>query len=133
MGESDDVDDVALLYVCGSEFDPGDSRGEDRLVLRVSGRYDLINRHRGNVTEWRGDVGIDGVERIDALLASSGFPEVPPHNVPAGSALRMLTSGEERAVLAFHAGGEMPGYKELFATLDGIVFDARRGAPHSSD
>lgn len=115
------VDERDVAYISGSEHDPGDSRGEDWLTVRPDDTFGLENRFRGALRTWRGTLAAGSHAELVGLLEAAGFPEVPRHPVPGGSAMREVHHGGKAALVAWHAAGDLPGYAELFAVLDGIV------------
>jgi hypothetical protein len=114
-----------LSYSAGNEHSPEDPFGRTVLALDPDGAAQLDHYQRSGHRAWRGRVAPDAVERLRAALDASGYPAVPRHPIPAGSAMRTLVveSGAEqqRAYVAWHAAPKLPGYDELFMVLDSLV------------
>jgi len=123
------MDERDVVYISGNEHDPGDSRGEDWLTVRPGDTFRLENRQRGSLRAWRGTLTPGTHGALVTGLDAAGFPTVPPHKVPGGSAIRELHHGGRSALAAWHAGRDLPGYRELFARLDAIIDAVADGEP----
>jgi len=110
-----------LVYEAGSEHDPGDSRGRDTLVVHADDTFSLENRFAGDLEAWEGTLEAGTAARLVQLLDAAGFPAVPRHDIPGGSAMRRLARGSSTAYVAWHAARDLPGYAEVFALIDAIV------------
>jgi hypothetical protein len=115
------LDDRDVVYVAGSEYDPGDSRGKDLLVIRADDTFRMDNRFRGAARAWTGSLADGSFAALVRLLEEAGFPDVPRHPVPGGSAIRELHHAGGTAMVAWHAAKDLPGWAEVFADLDAIV------------
>ena len=122
------LDDRDIVYVAGSEYDPGDPRGKDLLVVRADDTFGMDNRFRGASRAWSGALAAGSFEALVRRLEEAGFPEVPRHPVPGGSAIRELHHGGGTAMVAWHAAKDLPGWAEVFADLDAIVNAVHAGA-----
>jgi len=113
-------------YSVGSEKNPGDPFGRSVLEIHLDGRAKLEQHTRSGTTTWTGTVSSAALEQFWAALEETDFPAIPPHKLPAGSAIRALRIGphapESPAVhIAYHAAMELPGYKVVFAILDRVI------------
>ncbi len=71
----------------------------------------------------------DTAARLVRLLDAAGFPAVPRHDIPGGSAMRRLERGGATAYVAWHAARDLPGYAEVFELIDAIVGATMGGGP----
>jgi hypothetical protein len=114
-----------IAYTAGDEHSPTNPWGRTYLSIEPDGIARLEQRHLGRHRAWTGRVDVATVTRLHDALASVGFPEVPPHPVPGGAAIRTLAliEGDHRraALVAWHAAKKLPGYAEVFEVLDSIV------------
>lgn len=115
----------AMVYQSGTEHAPTDPFGATVLSIYEDGRVELDNRRRGQRRRWRGRIDASNLAELHRTLSEAGFPVVPKHPVPAGSALRKLTvrspGGEQSILVAWHAADSIPGYKDVFQLLDSVV------------
>jgi hypothetical protein len=124
------IDERDVAYISGNENDPGDPRGQDWLTIHPDDTFRLENRLRGSLRAWHGTLAPGTHAGLVRDLAAAGFPEVPRHPVPGGSAIRELHHGGRSALAAWHAGPDLPGYGAVFAGLDAIVDAAAEGEAH---
>lgn len=114
-----------LAYSVGNEHDPGDPFGRSELVIEPDGRAHLEQYRFGPPRAWTGRVQAEAFNRLWAGLERGGFPNVPRHPIPGGSAMRKLSANAGGATqtiaVAWHAAKNLPGYDEVFATLDEII------------
>ena len=122
-----------LLYQSGNEHSPTDPFGENTLSVYEDGSVQLVNQHRGRQRTWRGKIEPGLLDVVHKALAAAGFPSVPEHPVPAGSALRKLTVRDATAWVAWHAADALVGYRDAFRVLDSLVrqtsLDAVKASP----
>jgi hypothetical protein len=114
-----------LDYFAGNENAPGDPFGRTELSLEPSGAAKLVHKHRGVHRTWTGKVDAATLASLWSALEAGGFPNVPKHPVPGGSAMRVLTALVDDkpvdAFVAWHAAAKLDGYREAFPMLDSIV------------
>jgi hypothetical protein len=119
-------------YTIGNEHNPGDPFGRIALHIELDGSATLEHFSRNGNGAWEGTVDEATLERFMAALDKAGFPSVPHHIPPAGSALRRLRldmEGDvESVVMTERLGNELDGYKEAFAILDSIAVQLSSGA-----
>ena len=110
-----------LEYCAGSDTSPGDPFGRFEMLIEADGRISLV--HHGRT--WTATVDRAALEMVWAALERGGFPTIPQHRIPGGSALRTLTAhrGETTSGghIAYNAADKLPGYSEAFPILDSIV------------
>jgi hypothetical protein len=123
-----------LVYQSGNEHNPGDAIGLVVLTIEGDGGVRIDNRARGGLIEahFQGTTDRSVIERILGHLREGGYPEVPRHAIPAGSALRTISiqSGTEEShcfPTAWHGVDALPGYREAYQLLDSIVTEVSRG------
>jgi hypothetical protein len=122
-----------VWYTLGNEFDPGDPFGRIALTVAGDGAAELQLHSRNGGGSWTGEVA-DGVfEQVRSDLVRGDFPKVPPHPVPAGSAMRQLELASDDhepqyAMLTERLGRELDGYQQAFATLDSLAVQLSSGA-----
>ena len=113
-----------IRYGVGSTSNPTDPFGHSDLVIEADGNAKLIQSTRVGDTEWTGRVASSALDALWRALENAAFP-IPLQNMPAGSALRVLTFGTGAAAkstfVAYHAGAALPGYGEAFWILDSII------------
>ena len=114
-----------LEYNAGLENAPGDPFGRTELVIEADGTARLVHKHVGAVHTWTAKVDVATLRAVWAELERGGFPEIPKHPVPGGSAMRTLLAhvGHEKqgGQIAWNAAAKLPGFHEAFAMLDSIV------------
>ena len=113
-----------IYYSVGSEHNPGDPFGRSRLVIEIDGQARLDQYTRAGPAAWTGLVAASVLDRLWAALEEAGFPAMPRHPVPAGSAIRDLNVGgpEGRsAYIAYHAAETLPGYNVAFLLLETVI------------
>jgi hypothetical protein len=113
-----------IYYSVGSERNPGDPFGRSRLVIQVDGSARLDQYTRAGSTTWTGTVAASALDKLWGALEEAAFPDMPPHPIPAGSAIRGLNVGgpDGKSVgIAYHAAGTMPGYHNAFYILDTVI------------
>jgi hypothetical protein len=121
-----------LAYSVGNEHDPGDPFGRSELVIEPDGRARLEQYRLGPPRVWTGRVQADAFNRLWSGLERGGFPNVPHHPIPGGSAMRRLSAKADGTMqtiaVAWHAAKTLPGYDEAFATLDLIIRQVSQNA-----
>ena len=112
-----------VRYGVGSKHNPGDPFGRSTLTIEPDGKARLEQDMRSGLFVFTGTVIPAALERFWQALDQSGFPEVPIHRMPAGSASRTLAVGNltPRLPVAYHAVGTMPGYAEAFRIIDAVI------------
>jgi hypothetical protein len=114
-----------LEYHAGLDGAPGDPFGRTEFAVTADCRARLVHRHLGRVRAWTGTIDARTLEAAWAALLRGGFPHVPRHPVPGGSALRVVIAhgadGAQSATVAWHAARDLPGYDAAFPILDSIV------------
>jgi hypothetical protein len=115
---------LRLEYNAGLENAPGDPFGRTELVVEANGTARLVHKHIGLARTWTGQVDVATLQTAWAALERGGFPEIPQHPVPGGSAMRTLIAhgadGAKRGGnIAWHA--KLPGFIDAFPILDSIV------------
>lgn len=113
-----------LEYNAGLENAPGDPFGRTELVVEPDGRAQLVHKHVGLARTWTAQVDVETLHTAWAALVRGGFPEIPQHPIPGGSAMRTLfahgADGSRRGGhVAWHA--KLPGFVDAFPILDSIV------------
>jgi hypothetical protein len=113
-----------IKYEVGSENNPGDPFGRSELVIEPTGRARLDQYQRGGAhSVWTGTVASTALDELWKALEDAGFPSVPDHPLPGGSAIRRLTvgtsSGAPYAMVAYHA--DLAGYRDAFYVLDLVI------------
>ena len=125
-----------LDYIAGNENAPGDPFGRTELTLEASGDAKLVHKHRGVHKTWTGKVDAATLQTLWSALEAGGFPNVPKHPVPGGSAMRVLTATVDGkaldAFVAWHAAAKLDGYKDAFPMLDSIVRQLSEDTVHAS-
>jgi len=114
-----------LEYNAGLESAPGDPFGRTELAIEHDGSARLVHRHVGRVRSWRAKIDLATLHAAWAALERGGFPVIPRHPVPGGSALRTLIAhhGDQKqgGHIAWNEALDLPGYNEAFPILDSIV------------
>jgi hypothetical protein len=115
---------LRLEYNAGLENAPGDPFGRTELVVDATGSAQLVHKHVGLARTWTGQVDVPTLHAAWAALVRGGFPEIPRHPIPGGSAMRTIVAhaadGSSRSChIAWHA--KLPGFTEAFPILDSIV------------
>ncbi|HEX5503806.1 MAG TPA: hypothetical protein VFW96_14375 [Thermomicrobiales bacterium] len=115
-----------LTYSAGNEHNPSDPFGRSVLAIEPDGAARLDHYARFiEPRAWTGRVAPSALDRLWAALARAGFPDVPPHPIPASSTIRVLVAeadgARQTAYVAWHAAENLPGYDEAFAILDALV------------
>lgn len=109
----------------GSEWAPDSPFGVDVLTLDAAGRFQYENRTRGEVRRQSGPLAPRVLLDIDGWLDEAGFPAVPAHSIPPGSALVELavedTTGWRTVHLHHFSALKYPGYGDLIRSLNGWV------------
>jgi hypothetical protein len=81
---------LRLEYNAGLENAPGDPFGRTELVVEANGSARLVHKHVGLARTWTGQVDVATLQTAWAALERGGFPEIPQHPVPGGSAMRTI-------------------------------------------
>lgn len=121
------VQRARLDYDFGNVQNPGNLVGRCELAIELDGAARLEHHARGGGAHsaWTGRVAPGVLDRLWSALERSGFPAMPPHDIPADSTIRSLgiPSGEasQRVYIEWNAAAKMPGFAEAFAILDSIV------------
>jgi hypothetical protein len=114
-----------LEYNAGLENAPGDPFGRTELVIESDGRARLVHKHVGAVRTWTARVDRDPLQTLWVALERGGFPVIPHHDVPGGSAMRTLIAhvgGDlQGGNVAWNAARDLAGFSEAFPILDAIV------------
>ena len=115
---------LRLEYNAGFENAPGDPFGRTELVVEANGSAKLVHKHVGLARTWTGQVDVATLQAAWDALVRGGFPEIPDHPLPGGSAIRHLVAhyagGKVRSGnIAWHA--KLPGFVDAFPILDSIV------------
>ncbi|MFO0983736.1 MAG: hypothetical protein U1E76_18730 [Planctomycetota bacterium] len=114
-----------LTYSVGNEHDPGDPFGRSELAIQRDGWARLEQHRIGQPKIWTGRVQAEALDRLWSALERGGFPNVPRHPIPGGSAMRKLAANAggvtQSVAVAWHAAKNLPGYDDAFTTLDGII------------
>ncbi len=119
-----------LYYSVGNERNPGDPFGRSRLVIQVDGHARLDQYTRAGHSAWTGSVAGSALETLWAGIHEAGFPAMPQHAVPAGSAIRDLNVGGrdgKSVYIAYHAAAGLAGYNTVFRILDTILRQISEG------
>ncbi|MEP7024414.1 MAG: hypothetical protein ABJB47_11575 [Actinomycetota bacterium] len=123
-----------LRYSAGNENSPTDPWGRSELVIQPGGRARLdhhFSRGRGTRV-WAGQVDTGTLSALWAALTRSGFPVVPRLQLVPDATVRQLMV--EAAGLSQQVSIEdsqsrlLPGYREVFGILDGVIGQLSRGA-----
>jgi hypothetical protein len=122
-----------LWYTVGNESSPGDPFGRVALTVDGSGAAELEHYSREGNGHWAGTVADGVLDRVKAELARAGFPNVPAHPVPGGSAMRQVELAADDhepqyAIMTEQFGRETEGYREAFAILDSLAVQLSSGA-----
>lgn len=125
-------DHMTVRYDVGNEYSADSPLGRTELQLTPDGRARLDLVRFGRRATWTADVDISTVNGIREALQASPFPQTPEEPWTAGSAGREVhvTAPEHEdahAVVEWHVGARLAGYKEVFALLD-VIVDQMRGA-----
>jgi hypothetical protein len=112
-----------ISYGVGSKHNPGDPWGHSSLTIEPDGNARLEQDTRGGLFIFTGTVVAAALDEFWKAIDESGFPEVPEHRMPAGSASRSLTIGSQspRLPVAYHAVGKLPGYATAFRIIDAVI------------
>ena len=123
-----------IRLTLGNEHNPADPFG--RVVIAI-GDDDVVTlehfSRQGNAT-YTAELGPGVTDEIKATLARRGFPDVPPHQIPAGASRRRLeveTDCEpQHATVEDFFAKQLEGYKDAFATLDSLTLQLTGYAEH---
>ncbi len=123
-------DQMTVRYSAGNEHSADSPLGRTELHLAPDGAAELELTCCGRRTIWTAVADATALQRIRAALRSSSFPSTPQDPWPAGSAGRQIhvsAPGHEDAyaVVEWHTGARLRGYREAFALLDAIVDQMR--------
>lgn len=112
-----------ILYSVGSKNSPGDPWGRCTLTMELDGRARLEQDTHGGVFVFTGTVAPSALEEFWKAIEQSGFPAVPSHETPAGSASRDLTIGDvsHQLPIAYHSVASWPGYGPAFRIIDNVI------------
>src|SRR5213078_3275429 len=109
----------------GNENSPSDPFGRTELAIEADGRARLVHFHRGMTRAWTAKIDRAILVTMWAALERGGFPTIPKHSIPGGSALRTLVAhrGDARSGghIAYHSASELAGYSDAFPILDSLV------------
>lgn len=112
-----------LEYSAGNESSPGDPFGRTELTVDGEGNARLVHKHRGIARAWTAKVDSATLRDAWAALERGGFPVIPAHPVPGGSALRTIVArtGDtaDGGHVAWHA--RLAGFDDAWPILDSIV------------
>jgi hypothetical protein len=114
-----------LDYNAGLENAPGDPFGRTELSLEPDGSARLTHKHVGEVRTWTAKVDVTTLQTLWDALERGGFPTIPPHRIPGGSAMRTLVAhvgdAQQTGHVAWNSAKDLAGYSDAFPILDSIV------------
>ena len=114
-----------LEYNAGLENAPGDPFGRTELCIDADGTARLVHKHIGLARTWTAKVDTATLAVLWSALEKGGWPTIPPHPIPGGSAMRTLVAhvegAQQRGDVAWNSAKNLAGYNEAFPILDSIV------------
>jgi len=114
-----------LEYNAGLDNAPGDPFGRTELAIEADGSATLVHKRMGQTKRWTAKVDAATLAAAWAALVKGGWPTVPQHPIPGGSAMRTLIAhtaeGTQRGDVAWNGAKNLDGYNEAFPILDSIV------------
>ena len=117
----------AIRYGVGNEHNPTDPFGRVELTIAPDGRAALEHVSRRGRRTWSATVRPAALARLVAVIASSGFPDVPLDGpVRPDTTLRRLSVGSVSALVVLRPEVS-PAYAEAFALLDAIAEEISDG------
>ena len=116
-----------IRYQAGNEHSPSDPFGQETLLIEADGALTYTRRRAGQEWTRAARLSAEALGQLRADLQASGFPAVPPHNIPPGASLIVLQQDEQQALLDFYKGKTFPGYREVIQRLDACAQWLRRG------
>jgi hypothetical protein len=117
-------------FTIGNEHNPSDPFGRVVISIGDDDRVTLEHFSRAGNATYTADLSPGVREEITSALARGGFPEVPPHQIPAGGAIRRLDVDGQSASMYDDFGKSLDGYKEAFAILDSLTLQLTGYAEH---
>jgi hypothetical protein len=126
-----------ITYGVGNKNNPGDPWGHTELTIELDGRARLDQDALGGAFSWTGTVAASALESFWSALEEGGFPAVPEHPVPAGSATRILTIGADPrspvVYIAYHAVSSWTNAASEHQVARGCRLDRRARYKHIND
>jgi hypothetical protein len=118
-----------IRFTLGNEHNPSDPFG--RVVITIDGDAVTLEHYsRAGDATYTADLGPGVAAEITAALERGGFPDVPPHEIPAGASLRRLEVDGRSATVEDFFGRQLEGYKDAFAILDSLTLQLTGYAEH---
>ncbi len=124
---------MSIYFSTGNEHAPDDPFGRIVLEIDDEGAATLEHHSRAGNGSWTGTMDPAELQRAVAAMKRGGFPERPPHPMPAPGTTMIeleLDEGDGPVTLMapLHVAEAHPGYDEALGILQSFAHDLSEGA-----